>query len=123
MHPNKFFQEVKFGSIDGGWMGACDVTDEMHEKMQNIHPTQLLSSKIKIPFFKIQFSYQTVRGNYREHEKYMFVTSVHEESDMEVEMNFNSWVEDYNRQYPHRKMLNVQILSIIPVANAILTIQ
>ncbi len=120
MHPSKFFQEVKFSSMDG-W-ASYDNTEEVIKKLASVHPSQVIYGRIKFPLWQIKFSYTTARGNYREHIRYMFGGSS-EESDMMVEMEFNSYVEQFNRANPQRRMENVQILSILPVANAILEIQ
>lgn len=120
MHPAKFFEEVKFSTMDG-W-ASYDNTDEVIEELTSIHPSQVIFGRIKFPLWQIKFGYTTKRGNYREHIRYMF-SSADDEADMLVEMEFNSYVESFNNANPHRGMENVQILSITPVANAILEIQ
>ncbi|MCX7923854.1 MAG: transposase [Clostridia bacterium] len=121
MHPAKFFSEIDFVTAGLGW-GNYVNTDEVKERLTNIHPSQLITSRLKIPLFRIRFSYTTPRGNHREHEKYMF-TSKHDECHMEAQMNFESWVEDYNREHPHRKMSNVNILDIEYISDARLSIE
>lgn len=121
MHPAVFFDEVSFCTVGYGF-GNYINTDEVKDKLSNIHPSQLITSRLKIPLFKIRFTYSTPRGNAKEHEKFMF-TSKHEESHMEAQMNFESWVEDYNRKHPHRKMSNVLILDVEYISDACLNIE
>lgn len=41
---------------------------------------------------------------------------------MHIELKFNEWVSKFNAANPHKQMLNVEIINVIPIANAILSI-
>jgi hypothetical protein len=119
MHPAAFFKEVKFSSMNG-W-ASYDCTDDILKTLTDIHPSQIVFGRIKIPLWQVKFRYRTVRGNYREHIRYIFCGS-YEEADMMIEMQFKDYIDRYNKENKYRAMEDVQILSITPVANAILEV-
>ncbi len=81
------------------------------------HPLQLLSNTIRIPVWKIQYRYETVRGNSRESIKYLFI----DESAFDlVEHEFNMRIQEFNENNPKRMLSNVEILDITFLGDLIL---
>ena len=116
MHLHKFAELASFEEIAcGGTLGA---TEEYRSFFKKLHPSQFLNSMIRIPIYEVKYSYFTARRNYRVGYKYMFLRLEHEEVDIEVEMAFQDWVDDLNKRKPYRKISNVRILEIKPIAYA-----
>ena len=116
MHLHKFADMVAFSEIAIG--GAITKTEAYRSFFKNLHPAQLLNSTVRIPVYEVVFSYYTARNNYRKARKYVFLHSEHEDLDMEIQMMLDDWVIDNNKWKPYRKISNVQILEINPIAYA-----
>lgn len=67
---------------------------------------KILDIPIKLDYYKIKFSYKTTRGNKKE--DYRFVNAV---DDVEAKTRFIEYQNEFNKKYPYRALLNVQILS------------
>ncbi len=118
MHPYKFFNAVTF--VENTLFGSI-VDTETTERLYKVHPAQVIG-EIKVPLFKVVYSYITNKGNIKKHEKFIFLIQEHEDCFMEIEMKFDDWVKDYNASHPYRAISNVQILEVEPVAKALLRI-
>ena len=108
MHIHKFADIASFAEIGVG--GNLPATEEYREFIKKLHPTQFL--------YEVEYSYVTVRGNYRKAYKYILLRLEHDDLDLEIEMIFSDWVEELNRKCPYRRILNAQILKIKPIAYA-----
>ena len=116
MHIHKFADIASFAEI---WVGGnLPATEEYREFIKKLHPTQFLTGRLTAPLYEVEYSYVTVRGNYRKAYKYILLRLEHDDLDLEIEMIFSDWVEELNRKCPYRRILNAQILKITPIAYA-----
>lgn len=116
MHIHKFADIASFAKIGVG--GNLPATEEYREFIKKLHPTQFLTGRLTAPLYEVEYSYVTVRGNYRKAYKYILLRLEHDDLDLEIEMIFSDWVEELNRKCPYRRILNAQILKITPIAYA-----
>ena len=116
MHIHKFADMASFAEIGVG--GNLPATEEYREFIKKLHPTQFLTGRLTAPLYEVEYSYVTVRGNYRKAYKYILLRLEHDDLDLEIEMIFSDWVEELNRKCPYRRILNAQILKIKPIAYA-----
>ena len=116
MHIHKFADIASFAEIGVG--GNLPATEEYREFIKKLHPTQFLTGRLTAPLYEVEYSYVTVRGNYRKAYKYILLRLEHDDLDLEIEMIFSDWVEEINRKCPYRRILNAQILKITPIAYA-----
>ena len=114
MHIHKFADIASFAEIGVG--GNLPATEEYREFIKKLHPTQFLTGRLTAPLYEVEYSYVTVRGNYRKAYKYILLRLEHDDLDLEIEMIFSDWVEELNRKCPYRRILNAQILKIKPIA-------
>ena len=116
MHIHKFADIASLAEIGVG--GNLPATEEYREFIKKLHPTQFLTGRLTAPLYEVEYSYVTVRGNYRKAYKYILLRLEHDDLDLEIEMIFSDWVEELNRKCPYRRILNAQILKITPIAYA-----
>ena len=116
MQIHKFADIASFAEIGVG--GNLPATEEYREFIKKLHPTQFLTGRLTAPLYEVEYSYVTVRGNYRKAYKYILLRLEHDDLDLEIEMIFSDWVEELNRKCPYRRILNAQILKIKPIAYA-----
>ena len=116
MHIHKSADIASFAEIGVG--GNLPATEEYREFIKKLHPTQFLTGRLTAPLYEVEYSYVTVRGNYRKAYKYILLRLEHDDLDLEIEMIFSDWVEELNRICPYRRILNAQILKITPIAYA-----
>ena len=116
MHIHKFADIASFAEIGVG--GNLPATEEYREFIKKLHPRQFLTGRLTAPLYEVEYSYVTVRGNYRKAYKYILLRLEHDDLDLEIEMIFSDWVEELNRKCPYRRILNAQILKITPIAYA-----
>lgn len=116
MHIHKFADIASFAEIGIG--GNLPATEEYREFIKKLHPTQFLTGRLTAPLYEVEYSYVTVRGNYRKAYKYILLRLEHDDLDLEIEMIFSDWVEELNRKCPYRRIINAQILKITPIAYA-----
>lgn len=116
MHIHKFADIASFAEIGVG--GNLPATEEYREFIKKLHPTQFLTGRLTAPLYEVEYSYVTVRGNYRKAYKYILLRLEHDDLDLEIEMIFSDWVEELNHKCPYRRILNAQILKITPIAYA-----
>lgn len=116
MHIHKFADIASFAEIGVG--GNLPATEEYREFIKKLHPTQFLTGRLTAPLYEVEYSYVTVRGNYRKVYKYILLRLEHDDLDLEIEMIFSDWVEELNRKCSYRRILKAQILKIKPIAYA-----
>ncbi|MFR5631433.1 MAG: hypothetical protein ACLUFH_00355 [Monoglobales bacterium] len=116
MHIHKFAEMAVFDEIGIG--GNRPATEEYREFIKKLHPCQMLAGRVTAPVFEVSYAYYTSRGNYRTAKKYTILRQVHEDFDIEIEIQLRDWVEDENNKRPYRKISNVKILEIKPLAYA-----
>ena len=119
MHIHKFADLAIFQEIGIG--GTLPATEEYRDFIKKLHPSQLLTGRLSVPFYEVEYAYTTIRGNERRAKKYILLRLEHEELDLEIEMKLRDWVSERNRKRPYRKISNVQILGIKPVAYAMVS--
>lgn len=96
-----------------------DVTQSVRSLLLKTHPKQFISSDVEIPLYEITYSYATNRGNLREGTKFFFSSYMPQDSfELEVmaEGKLMQWVDSFNFDNPHRRIGNVEILSVRLVA-------
>lgn len=121
MHIHRFADVAQFSEIGIG--GTLPATEEYRELLKRLHPTQILTGRVSFPLYEVKYSYLTARHNYRTAKKYIFLNAAHEDFDCEIEMALRDWADLYNRNYPYRRISNVQILEIRRIAYANISLQ
>lgn len=78
--------------------------------LHKIHPKQIINKTINMPtvFYEVKYQYTTVRRNRKTGTKYFIFTGSNPQIDMENE--FDKWVQEYNKNNPERQLLNVKLL-------------
>lgn len=117
IHLHKFAEMVAFEEIGIG--GTLPRTERYREFFKKIHPAQILKSRVSVPIYEIKYSYVTARGNYRERKKYILLRIEHEDIGFEIEMALEDWADNAKK---HRKVSNVEILEIKPIAYAVFSL-
>lgn len=116
LHPSKFFE---WCSIRTG-IDVFEIFDnELRKKLVNIHPRNFIKSKLEIPVYKIQVSYETERGKYKEAEKYMLLNNTSEQEYSDI------WADMFARDYEseHKESIrNLKVLDVVFVGDAVLQI-
>lgn len=120
VHPSKFFHEVdcKIG------FDVIEYFDtELKEQLKTIHPMNFIKSKVELPVYKVIVEYDTLSGNHHKSEKYMVLDSCHTESPDEYS---DFWADmacyDYNLEHPNNPMLNMKIMDVLHICDAVLPI-
>lgn len=90
--------------------------------IKKLHPAQILTGRLTPPLLEVTYSYVTNRGNYKVAKKYLLLRSLHEDVDIEVDMELRDWVDAQNKAYPYRRISNVQILEINLIAYATISL-
>ena len=116
MHIHKYADLARFDGIGQG--GTFPATEEYRDFIKRLHPSQFLSGGIRATLYEVSYSYTTVRGNGKTAKKYTILRLDHEDYDLEIETQLEEWVKDHNRKRPYRKISNVTILEIRPLACA-----
>lgn len=116
MHIHKYADLACFQEIGIG--GMVPATEEYREFIRKLHPAQFLSGGIRAVLYEVSYSYITIRGNPRTAKKYTLMNPDHEEARIEIEMQLRDWVSNHNAKRPYRKISNVTILEIRPLAFA-----
>lgn len=78
--------------------------------LHKIHPRQIVLRLDKEPFmfFEIKYQYTTARGNKKDGVKYFVFNTYSPQVDTKTELD--KWVEEFNKENPGRKLLNVKFL-------------
>lgn len=84
-------------------------SEEILGEFMNCNPKQIISYDLIVPVWKVVYSYITKRGNPKKATKYL----LRHFADWDVvELEFEQYIEDFNKMYPERKISNVKILDI-----------
>lgn len=120
MHIHKFADLAVFDEVGVG--GTFPATAEYRDFIKKLHPAQILTGRLTTPLLEVTYSYVTSRGNYKVAKKYLLLRSLHEDIDIEVDMELHDWVDAQNKAYPYRRISNVQILEINLIAYATISL-
>lgn len=120
MHIHKYADLSSFDEIGIG--GNLPATEKYRDFIKKLHPSQILTGRLTVPFYEVEYSYITKRGNFRTAKKYILLRLEHEDVNFEIDMELRDWVEEQNRKHPYRKISNVDILEIRPLAYATITL-
>ncbi|MDY3232646.1 MAG: hypothetical protein SOX46_13900 [Clostridiaceae bacterium] len=120
MHIHKFADLAVFDEVGVG--GTLPATAEYRDFIKKLHPAQILTGRLTTPLLEVTYSYVTNRGNYKVAKKYLLLRSLHEDIDIEVDMELHDWVDAQNKAYPYRRISNVQILEINLIAYATISL-
>lgn len=89
------------------FLNECRTDNSEMYEFKNIHPKQLISMELRIPVWRIHYSYITARGNLKEADKYIID---YEFSWDRIEIIFSNYIQELNDNHPERKVSNVKIL-------------
>lgn len=120
MHIHKFADLAVFDEVGVG--GTLPATAEYRDFIKKLHPAQILTGRLPPPLLEVTYSYVTNRGNYKVAKKYLLLRSLHEDIDIEVDMELHDWADAQNKAYPYRRISNVQILEINLIAYATISL-
>ena len=120
MHIHKFADLAVFDEVGVG--GTLPATAEYRDFIKELHPAQILTGRLTTPLLEVTYSYVTNRGNYKVAKKYLLLRSLHEDIDIEVDMELHDWADAQNKAYPYRRISNVQILEINLIAYATISL-
>lgn len=78
---------------------------------------KIIEKEIKFNYWKVSYSYKTMRGNKKE--KYSYVVAGNKE---DAEFSFTDHISEFNKRYPYRALLNVKILKCTLYGSSKLTL-
>ena len=55
---------------------VCKYDDSIMEEFKLCHPKQIISEEVSIPIWKVEYKYNTARGNPKTATKYLFLSSM-----------------------------------------------
>ena len=79
--------------------------------INNINPKQFVNCIDSIPIicYEVNYLYTTVRGNKKNGNKYFLFNSFNPQINMKEKLD--KYIEDFNKEHPNRKLLNVKFLN------------
>lgn len=100
---------------------GTDITEETDEFLSTIHSSKIIrvSAHTGCDFgiYRIQYSYQTRRGNNRSQEKFFLIpVSEQENGYARARSEFQKWISFFNEDNPFRRIGRVRIDSVEEVA-------
>lgn len=117
VHPSKFFAEV---DIRTG-LDFIEVFDQdLKKKLQLIHPLNFIKTKITLPVYKVNISYETTNGVYRTSDKYAVMDSV--DDDEYIDFWTDMFIRDYSLRNKNHQIKYCQVNSIEKIGEAVLPI-
>lgn len=66
---------------------------------------KIIAKEIKFDYWKVSYSYKTMRGNKKEKHNYVIA-----EDREDAEFKLEDYISKFNKKYPYRALLNVKIL-------------
>lgn len=122
IHPSDFLANARFAAT----YCPADITDEVKEELEDFHPSMFIGDKLTMNLFKVQFQYDTVRGNHKKTTKILLMNDTEGlteyEASIMVESTFQTWVSNFNSLNPYKALSNVEILDIQPYARAMIAL-
>lgn len=91
------------------------------QDLLKIHKRKLLIDPIELDYWKITYTYKTQRGNKKTKEEFIIVQKGQDKSD--IIDKFISNKNEFNKKFPNRRLLNVQILDTFYLGNSKLSIE
>jgi hypothetical protein len=76
------------------------------ELIQDIN-LNLIAKEIFQNIYKVQYTYNTLQGDYCKSHKYLISSN-----EVEGEIDFLIYINKYNNEHPHNTMLNIKILDV-----------
>lgn len=70
---------------------------------------KLITKEIKVYLFRVNYSYKTIRNNKRTNYK---IVVLNENDIAEAKIKFLQYIEEFNNEFPIRKISNVKILDV-----------
>lgn len=116
LHPSEFF---KWCAVRVGIDTYELISENLRQKLINIHPKNFIKSRITLPIYELTVSYETKHGNYKKLKKYMIGDSVEEDEFSDVWMDI--FIRDYQEKYKN-SIKNIKILNAKHIADAVLQI-
>ena len=116
LHPSEFF---KWCAIRTGIDTFELISENLRQKLINIHPKNFIKSRITHPIYEITVGYETKHGKYKKLKKYMIGDSTEEDEFSDVWMDI--YIRDYQEKYKDT-IKNIKILAVEYIADAVLQI-
>lgn len=100
---------------------GTDITEETNEFLSTIHSSKIIRvsghTGCDFGIYRIQYSYQTRRGNKRSQEKFFLIpVSEQENGYARARSEFQKWISFFNEDNPFRRIGRVRIDSVEEVA-------
>lgn len=78
--------------------------------LHKINPKQIANRLDEKPFefFKVDYEYTTIRGNFKQGTKYFIFNSYNPQID--IKKDFENYIKEFNQENPKRQLLNVKFL-------------
>lgn len=118
MHPNKFFSEV---SCRVGVDIFEEFDNDLRDRLKNVHPLNFIKTRVTLPVYKVLIEYDTINGNHRSTEKFMIMDMPMGDECLE-DIEADMLLRDYNDIHKENPMLNLQILDVVHICDAVLPI-
>lgn len=107
MKIQEFLKELKFA-------------DSETSQIKGSNPKQIISAEVRVPVWRIKYSYLTARNNEKESTKYIFQPE--EYYDL-VEKEFDDYIKELNDKFPYKAISNVKILDMSYIGYALLELE
>ena len=91
--------------------------EEKNSKLRQDLHAKLINRDLKHEVFQVVYSYKTKRANLKENHKYVV-----SEDSTDATYKFVEYINEFNKEYPYRAILNVKILKVKSVGNLIISI-
>jgi hypothetical protein len=99
---------------------GTDITEETNDFLSTIHSSKIIrvsdGCERDFGIYRIQYSYQTRRGNHRTQEKFFLIPNSYENGFVRARKEFSKWCSCFNTDNPFRRIGKVKIDSIEEVA-------
>lgn len=94
--------------------------DSETSQIKDSNPKQIISTELRVPVWRIKYSYLTARNNERESTKYIFEPE--ENCDL-VEKQFDDYIKELNEKFPYKAISNVKILDMSYIGDSFLELE
>lgn len=87
-----------------------NLLDMQPEKLEGFEDElKLITPNLKVYLYRIDYSYETVRNNHKKNHKILILNEL---DSTEAKYRFVEYMNKFNKDNPHRKISNVEILDI-----------
>lgn len=121
MHPSKIFDECIVDEITLN----IQEREDIKERLKNIHPRNILDSKVEVYVVKLDIEYDTEHGNRKSAEKYIILPLCidgYDSLELQAEIMCQSNIEKNNMKHIYSQLNNYQITNVEIIARLVLPI-